>query len=95
MCHESDWVRMHSELRSAILAAGVVEQFSDEQRDESDTLAHALLDVLEASRELSDRISRILEAGVTEEELHGVGEELRHVMYHVNDSRYFAYLADR
>jgi Zn-dependent oligopeptidase len=62
-------------------------------------LATSLADIEEASkRYVNDLMPRLVAADVAEEELadllHAIGEELRHVLYHVRDARYFGYLQD-
>jgi len=61
------------------------------------TLAHDILDLDEAFKELTSGLFRRLEsAELSSDEINDVlleiGEQLRHIRYHIDDSRYFAYL---
>jgi hypothetical protein len=60
-------------------------------------LAHALLDVAQASRRISEELIPALSreglpASELEALLHDIGEELRQIAYHVRHSRYYDYL---
>jgi hypothetical protein len=63
------------------------------------TLAHALLDLEESCRMLVDRhMPKLRQADLTADERYNVllevGEELRHVLYHIKDPRFFKYLSE-
>ena len=61
------------------------------------TIAHALSDLEESFRTtLEHLLPRVVDSQLTSDELNDVlldiGEELRHILYHVKDPRFFDYL---
>lgn len=68
--------------------------------EEAGTLAHAFGDLEESFlRFLDDLLPRLVETDLTPDEIESVlleiGEELRHVLYHVADPQFYAYLQSR
>lgn len=64
---------------------------------EPSTLAHAFVDLEESFRKFVDELlPKLLSEELDEEEirliLHDIGEEFRHILYHIKDPRYFDYL---
>ena len=64
--------------------------------DQLDRLSHALLDFEESSIELNSIISRLYNENLTPSEVDDlivdIGEELRHILYHIRDSKAYDYL---
>lgn len=65
--------------------------------EEAMQIATALLDIREASRHLFDElVPRLLEVApespAAEELLHSIGEEYRHILYHIMDTKMFGYI---
>jgi hypothetical protein len=76
-----------------------VTRFDADGRKEAWTLALTLLDLAESFRTyLDEQLPRLTDEELDCEEIQGVlldiGEELRHVLYHIRDPRFFAYLRD-
>lgn len=76
-----------------------VTRFDSDMESESWTLAHSLGDLEDSFRTFLDRqLPRLAEGTLgpveTYELLLDIGEELRHVIYHINDTRFYRYLTD-
>jgi len=76
-----------------------VRRHDDEDNDEAWVLAHAFADLEESSRRFLDvQLPKLVEEDLTEEELldvlFDIGEELRHILYHIRDPRFYRYLSE-
>lgn len=65
--------------------------------DEAWTLSHDLVDLEESFRKITDNfLPKLLNEKLTEEEtedtLWDIGEEFRHILYHIGNNKYFDYL---
>ena len=73
-----------------------VSQFNSADEPQSWTLAYALRDIEGSCLKLADVcIPRLLKCESEDEllaTLHDIGEELKHVIYHVKDVRYYSYI---
>jgi hypothetical protein len=73
-----------------------ITKFGKEPTSEAWELAHALVDISESAKRLhAELIPSLLlsrDEGHILAQLGEIGEELRHVLYHIENSRYFAYL---
>ena len=80
--------------------AAVLSRCTDVTRHEPDgewDLAHALLDLEQSFMRFTEELLPKLEkTNLSSDEicdvLHTIGEEFRHVLYHIGDSTYFGYL---
>jgi hypothetical protein len=77
-----------------------VRQYDKGEYREGEVLAHTLAELEESfSRFLEIHLPRLLEEDRTDEQLweilHDIGEEFRHILYHIKDPMYFRYLPDR
>lgn len=74
-----------------------VARYTDESHDEAETLADLIEHCSEAlvRAETAARIIQSAEENGGLDSLQSLGEELRHVLYHVRDSRFFSYIADQ
>ena len=75
-----------------------VNSFDDDNR-ECEKLAHALLDIKESSEELTERLLPKLTAhNLTEDNIEeillDIGEELRHILYHIKSTKFYEYLQE-
>ena len=64
---------------------------------ECDTLAHSFLDLKDSFKKFNDVFLPIMfDINTTDEELEDVltdiGDEFRHILYHIKDSKYYQYL---
>jgi hypothetical protein len=75
-----------------------IKRYSTKDENQADTLANALIDIEESIRSLDCQISKLYVSGLEEVEVvnivHSIGEELRHILYHVKDSKIFDYLIE-
>lgn len=74
-----------------------VSKFDQPGEPQSATLAHSLTDLEKSFRTVTDvLLPRLLDRTVTPEQLNDalldVGEELRHILYHIRDPKFFGYL---
>jgi hypothetical protein len=74
-----------------------VSRFDLPGEPQGSTIAHALLDLEDSfSVVLNELLPKLLDETKSSEEvdelLLDIGEELRHILYHIRDARYFAYL---
>jgi hypothetical protein len=77
-----------------------VDRYSDKDHDESWTLVHAFGDLEESFRELTDnKFPKLFREDLSDEEVYEllleIGEELRHIQYHINDPRFYEYIVER
>lgn len=86
-------------LAAVITECAEVRRYDTHEEREAWTLAHAFLDLEESfdrfNRELLPALER---GGLTSEgvfdALHSIGEEFRHILYHLGDPQFFRYLQD-
>jgi hypothetical protein len=74
-----------------------VTRYNTPDEKESETLAHSLVDMGESfARLLNNQFPKLKRGDLRPEELEDVlfeiGEELRHVLYHIRDPKFFRYL---
>jgi hypothetical protein len=74
-----------------------VVKFNQGEDSEAWTLAHSFQDIEESCRALlDDLLPRLTEGQSSESEiqelLHGIGEEFRHILYHIKDTKFYQYL---
>jgi ribosome-associated toxin RatA of RatAB toxin-antitoxin module len=74
--------------------------FDTDDAKEAWTLAHCFADLEMSFRAILDQhlpallSDRSRSEDETEELLHAIGEEFRHILYHLKDPRYYRYLLD-
>jgi hypothetical protein len=70
-----------------------VRRFDDEAEREADRLAHSLSDIESSISEILERYLPKLVEGCSADDLNAVlldiGDELKHVLYHARDPKYF------
>lgn len=76
-----------------------VKSYDSPQEREADTLGHSLLDMEESFKVImNDHIPRLMQNNITEKEIDDVlfeiGDELRHILYHIKDPKFYEYLKD-
>jgi hypothetical protein len=74
-----------------------VRELDRSDEPEASTLAHAFLDLEESFRRFIDEhLPELSRSDLSEQQvcdrLHEIGEELRHVLYHIRDPRFYDYL---
>lgn len=74
-------------------------RFDDKEEQQAWTLAHTFADLEESFLNILDRLMPALMAEELDPSqvtalLLDIGEELRHILYHIRDPKYYAYLLD-
>jgi len=73
-----------------------VSQFDAPGERQSETIVHSLTDMEKSFREIVDnllpRLINESDSEKLEDTLLDIGEELRHILYHITDPKYFSYL---
>ena len=77
-----------------------VTRFDLGQNREAWTIAHAFADLEESfTRFLDEQLPQLVEQPLNEKDMNEllmeIGEEFRHVLYHINDPAFYRYLSDR
>lgn len=85
-----------SQLAQSLRNCAAVAQFDTDGEEQAWTLAHALGDLEESFRTVVDgllpKLVRTNDSREVESVLHEIGEEFRHVLYHLHDCRFYGYL---
>ena len=76
-----------------------VAKFDRDCEPEGGVLAHLFSDLEQSFRTfLRELLPKLAAGNLSEEEIHGlliqIGEEFRHVQYHLKDSRFYGYLQE-
>ena len=71
--------------------------FDDEEEEEAWRLAHALCDIRDSCEKIAQNLfPAIMSSGLSEDDLEeallSIGEELRHILYHVKACRFYGYV---
>jgi hypothetical protein len=86
-------------LAEKLRTIAAVSRFDTEGEEQAWTLAQALSDLEGAFRTLVDdllpRVARTDNVTELEDILHAVGEEFRHVLYHLRDCQFYGYLREK
>jgi|SRR6266851_2284477 len=95
LAEQSTWKKLERRLADA----PAVKKFSTAEWDEANTLVHSLADLEESfDKYVNELLPRLLAADVAgpalEEVLSDITEELRHVVYHLQDPKFFRHLVD-
>src|SRR2546421_1383657 len=95
LSEQSAWKLLERRLSDS----SAVTKFSSVEWDEANTLAHSLADLEESfDRYVNELLPSLLAADVAgpalEEALSDITEELRHVLYHLQDPKFFRHLVD-
>ena len=89
--------RVAKELADRLGKIASVAQFDLPNEPQGSTVANALSDLEDSFREvLNNLLPKLLDQTKSAEELDDllldIGEELRHILYHIKDTKYFGYL---
>jgi len=85
------------ELANRLSKCYAVSKFDKKGHSEAWTLAHALSDLEQSFRRILDvQLMRLSGEELNESEINDllleIGEELRHILYHIRDSEFYKYL---
>jgi hypothetical protein len=94
---QSQFAANLSQMAQNLSVCEQVRQYDTSEEKEAWTLAHAFLDLTESFRKFSEEQLPKLSAGQMDSNqvndlLLEIGEDFRHILYHIFDSRYYAYL---
>ncbi len=84
-------------LKSTLSNCAIVTKHSTEAEDQADTLAHALIDMEESMNAITTALlpklyKERVDKEMVEDIVMEIGEELRHILYHIRDTKVFDYL---
>jgi hypothetical protein len=84
-------------LQELLDSSSAVSRHDAAEEKEAETLAHAFLDLEESFQRFTKELLPKLENGDLSADdipdvLHAIGEEFRHVLYHIGDPKYYRYL---
>ncbi len=76
-----------------------VASYNREKENESETLAHCFLDIEESCKVMiTELFPKLLSDNMNEDDIdeiiYDIGEEFRHVLYHIKDSIFYNYLQE-
>lgn len=76
-----------------------VNSLDSKEEKESESLAYSILDIEESCKTLLNNLFPKLElTSISEDEINellfDIGEELRHILYHINDPKFYDYLKE-
>jgi hypothetical protein len=73
-----------------------VMRHSTKEENQADTIANALIDIEISLQKIREAVSKLYLEKLREEEVDDlildIGEELRHILYHINDTKVYDYL---
>jgi hypothetical protein len=79
-----------------------ISRYDDEAQnwDEASVIVHAFTDLEESFRTFLDKLlPALMVEGLTDEELLNrlgdIGDEFRHILYHINDPKFYGYLTSQ
>jgi hypothetical protein len=92
-----DFGRRYTELIARLSQLPSVMRYDDGEWSEAETLAHAFLDLERSCQKfVNEQVPRLFDASLTNEDLTNllldIGEEFRHMLYHLKDPRFYRYL---
>jgi|TARA_B110000908_G_scaffold126595_1_gene148536 hypothetical protein len=92
-----DFTEKLNKLSKNLSKSEKVNSLDGKKNIESSTLAHAFLDITESTSLITkELIIKLMSDKISENEvddiLLDIGEELRHILYHIKDSKYYSYL---
>ena len=76
-----------------------VKRYDTPEEKQAWTLAHEFLDLAESFRAfLNEQLPRLTDESLNGDQVNAllveIGEELRHILYHIRDAEFYAYLRD-
>ena len=92
-----DWAALYRVLGERLSTCPEVTRQDGGERQEPWALAHALVDLEESFRAfLEDQLPRLVREQLQPSEIFDlpldIGEEFRHILYHIKDPRFYSYL---
>ena len=94
-----DKVEKYKHLVEILEKSKKIKSLNEGSHVESEALAHSILDIIESSSLISNELfPKLMSQDISEEEiediLQDISDEFRHILYHINDPKYFKHLSD-
>ena len=90
-----DKVEKYKHLVEILEKSKKIKSLNEGSHIESDALAHSILDIIESSSLISNELlPKLMSQDISEEDSLDIREEFRHILYHINDPKYFKHLSD-
>ena len=94
---EKEFVGKYTLLANVLSKCKKVTRYDSEEEKEAWTLAHAFLDLDGSFKKFSnDLLPKLFNENLSEEEIFDllldIGEEFRHILYHIQDSKFYDHL---
>ncbi len=92
-----DWAALVKLLEERLSTCPEVTRHDEGGHREASTLAHAFADLQESFRKfMKDQLPKLTQNQLDSSEiydlLHDIGEEFRHILYHIKDPKFYHYL---
>lgn len=91
-----EYIKRLNQISSNLRNCEIVTKYSNDEENQVDTFAHALLDIDESAKKIINMISNLsskeASAEIVDDLILEIGEELRHILYHVYDTKVYDYL---
>jgi hypothetical protein len=93
--HATDWIEEAESLRRRLAQSAFVSRLDGDEHEEAGAIAYGLGDIAESCQEILDqRLPALRRPGISDEEIEEllieIREDLRHILYHLSESRFFA-----
>lgn len=73
-----------------------VNSFDNNNEREADRIANSIVDMEESFKTINELTPKLLSEELSEEKINDIlldiGEELRHILYHIKDAKFYGYL---
>ncbi len=93
-----DTTKLRELISNNLLKSEKVNEFDTVEEKEAFTLAHTFIDIKESFEVYNELFQRISSENITKDEvdeiLSDIGDELRHILYHIKDPKYYKYLSE-
>ncbi|WP_138484934.1 hypothetical protein [Dyadobacter bucti] len=92
-----EYIQKLRALMANLERSSILNKLSTKEDNQIDTLANALIDIEESLKKvINEHIPHFYQNELSEEEVEDIifdiGEELRHLLYHINDTKVYNYL---
>ena len=97
MINDMDYIDRLNTLQKNLTESIKVNSYDSESEKQSQTLAHTLTDVQESCNAISNELipkllNKACSGELVDDVLLEIGDEFRHIEYHMKDAKYFDYL---
>ena len=97
---QKNFSEKYTKLANILSKFTFITKYDEGEDKEAWTLSHAFIDLEGSFRKFSDELlPKLFSKDLSEKEFHDtlieIGEEFRHILYHVKDSKYYSYLDEK